>query len=165
ADGTPGLAGGAHQQRVGLVHRGHAHLAAVHLQGDRCIATLALAQRQRATAEPAAGAVAAAHAAGAAVHATVADLDRLQPRHQRTAAAAALAAAAAPLAAAVDLCELLGEVLRGDVLELVGEQLHAAAGAVDAFDPLLDAVEVGRLRGDHQHGIGALQRHEAEHPG
>src|SRR5690606_31771820 len=123
-------------------------------------------QRERAAAEAAAAAAAAAVAAdagaGGAVPAGIPDLGGLQPGHQRgPAAAVAAAAAAAP--PAVDLGEALGEVLRGHVLELVGEQLHAAARAVDARDPLLDLVEVGRLRRDDQDRVGAFQRHEAEH--
>ncbi len=59
----------------------------------------------------------------------------------------------------------LGEVLGLDVFQFVGEQARGFAGAVDAFQPVLDLVQVLGLRRDHQHGVGAFQRHEAEHAG
>src|SRR3546814_13605615 len=63
-----------------------------------------------------------------------ADRERIRTGHQRHVAVAAGRTAAAAAAAAEYLGQPVGQVLGLDVLELVREQLHAGAGAVDALD-------------------------------
>src|SRR5690606_15005786 len=72
---------------------------------------------------------------------------------------------AGPPAAAENLRQPVGQVPRPDVLEVVAVQPHAGTGGIDPLQPLAHVVQVFGLGGDHHHRVGALDRHEAEHPG
>src|SRR5690606_678764 len=152
ADRLPRARGGAHQQGVGLVDSGHPDAVALDLEGHAAVAALARIQAQRTVAEAAARrpAHAAVHAAGERVarivEATLAlaaraartDRERIRARRQRDVAVTTGPAARAAAAAAEDFGQAVGQVLGLDVLQLVREQLHPGARAVDALQPLLD---------------------------
>ncbi len=184
ADRAPRLRRGAHQQGIGLGHRRDTHLVAGHFQRHRAVAIAARRQLQAAVTQTttaaatsaaaetaarrtaiAAVADAAAGHAGAAAQAAVAIAERaakhagFRPRRQRRIGIATVAAAAEHFR------KTIGQILGLDVLQLVGEQPHAATGTVDTVQPLLDLIQITRLRGDHQHRVGVFQRHETEHAG
>ncbi len=58
------------------------------------------------------------------------------------------------------------QALRARVLQVVHEELQAAAFAalVEALDPLLDLLEIGRLRRDDEQRVHPLDRHDLEDP-